>query len=45
MPNPPYILDASADNFARLVLCNSAKGPVEDGHMVRCHALLQAAIH
>jgi len=28
MPNSPYVFDASADNFARLVLENSAKGPV-----------------
>jgi putative thioredoxin len=28
MANSPYIFDASADNFARLVLENSAKGPV-----------------
>ena len=28
MANSPYIFDASADNFTRLVLENSAKGPV-----------------
>ena len=28
MANSPYVFDASADNFARLVLENSAKGPV-----------------
>jgi putative thioredoxin len=28
MASSPYIFDASADNFARLVLENSAKGPV-----------------
>ncbi len=28
MPNSPYIFDASVDNFPRLVLENSAKGPV-----------------
>lgn len=28
MANPPHVFDASADNFARLVLENSAKGPV-----------------
>jgi len=28
MANSPYIFDASADNFPRLVLENSAKGPV-----------------
>ena len=28
MSNSPYVFDASADNFQRLVLENSAKGPV-----------------
>src|SRR4030065_481079 len=28
MANSPYVFDASADNFPRLVLENSAKGPV-----------------
>jgi len=28
MANSPYVFDASAENFARLVLENSAKGPV-----------------
>src|SRR4030066_1183767 len=28
MANSPYVFDASADNFGRLVLENSAKGPV-----------------
>jgi len=28
MANSPYVFDSSADNFARLVLENSAKGPV-----------------
>ncbi len=28
MANSPYVFDASADNFARLVLENSAKGKV-----------------
>ena len=28
MANSPYVFDASADNFARPVLENSAKGPV-----------------
>jgi putative thioredoxin len=28
MANSPYVFDANADNFARLVLENSAKGPV-----------------
>jgi len=28
MANSPYVFDASADNFTRLVLENSAKGPV-----------------
>jgi len=28
MTNSPYVFDANAENFARLVLENSAKGPV-----------------